>query len=150
MSRPKSDLSASLPLVTFRRAFGYDPDAASADTALLCPDPSLTVQSQKDETDINLIVERFGITGELPITRREAFPLDVDFDEILDYRQCMDAINRANASFASLPANVRSQFANDPVAFADFASLPEHLDQLRKWGLAPAAPPAPDVPAASS
>lgn len=125
----------------------YDADGLSAASALICEDPSLTIQSGKEDADINVIVKRFGITGELPVTARAAFPIDVDFDEILDYRTCMDALNRANASFASLPANVRSRFANDPVAFADFAIAPENLSQLREWGLAPPAPPSPPAPA---
>lgn len=135
------------PKLICRAPGQYDPDAASLESALTCKDPSLTIQSQKEESDINVIVSRFGITGELPVTSRVAFPVEVDFDEILDYRTCMDAINQANRSFASLPANVRTRFANDPVAFADFASQPENLDALRSWGLAPAAPPSPPAPA---
>lgn len=129
------------------RAAGlYDADAVSLDSGLRCEDPSLAIQSQKEEADINVIVERFGITGEVPVTSRVPFPVEVDLDEVLDYRTCMDALNRAQASFMSLPAKVRATFGNDPVAFAEYASDPQNLNKLREWGLAPKAPAEPSAP----
>lgn len=124
-----------------RAAFGYDADAVSAETALFCPEKTRTVQSQKAEADINTIVKRFGLTGELPVLKR--VPLMVDVDELLDYRQCMDMIVAGQRSFASLPAGVRSRFENDHVAFVEWAVKPENLEELRELGLAPPAPPAP-------
>lgn len=130
------------------RAAGlYDSDAVSDETALLCEDPSLAIQSQAEEADINVIVRRFGITGEIPISQRSPFPLEVDFDEVLDYRTAMDAMLRARRSFESLPAEVRSRFASDPVRFADWAVDPENLPELRKLGLAPPAAVEPEKPA---
>lgn len=126
----------------------YDADAASLDSGLACRDPSLAIQSQKDESDINTIVKNFGLTGELPVSQRVPFPYDVDFDEILDYRTLADQLMQAQRSFNSLPAVVRATFANDAVAFADFASDPKNLDQMRAWGLAPPAPE--PTPTASS
>lgn len=118
----------------------YDADAVSAATGLGDFGPSLAIESQKEEADINTIVRRFGLTGELPLTARVPFPLDFDCDEILDYRECADRILQAERSFMSLPASVRSNFNNDPIAFADYASDPQNLPKLREWGLAPPAP----------
>lgn len=126
--------------INARAAGFYDADAVSFDTGLLCKDPSLAIQSQAQDADINVIVERFKITGEVPVHQRHAFPIETDIDEVLDYRACMDAINAANRAFMDLPAKVRSTFSNDPIVFADFASDPKNLDQLREWGLAPPAP----------
>lgn len=130
--------------VQARAAGFYDADAASLDSGLACKDPSLTVQSQAKEADINTIVERFHLTGEIPLASRVPFPTDVDFDEILDFKTANDRLLQARDSFLSLPASVRSQFQNDPLAFADFATVPDNLPKLREWGLAPAAPPAPE------
>lgn len=120
----------------------YDTNAVSDASALRCDDPSLTQQNQKDEADINTIVARFNLTGELPLSARHYFPF-FDCDEVLDYRMCADRLIEAEKSFMSLPASVRTTFENDAVAFADFASLPENLSKLREWGLAPPAPPEP-------
>lgn len=129
--------------ISCRAPGNYDVDVVSASTALRCEDESLAVQSEKDEADINRIVERFGLTGELPVTRRVPFPTGVDFDSELDFRQANDLLIAARESFMSLPARVRSQFENDPMEFADFAAAPENLPQLREWGLAPAEAPEP-------
>lgn len=122
----------------------YDVDEASLEDGLECLDKSLAIQSQRDESDINTIVKRFGLTGELPLSQR--IPLQVDIDELLDYRTCLDRVKAAQLSFASLPAAVRSTFNNDAGAFVDFAEKPENIGQLREWGLAPPAPvePGPD------
>lgn len=132
----------------FRAALSYDPDKASNDAALVCADPSLTVQASAEEADINTIVRRFGLTGEIPVSNRVPFPNDVSFDELLDYRTAWDRLIAAQRSFNSLPAQVRATFSHDPMAFADYAADPSNIDQLRTWGLAPpkAAEPPPPAP----
>lgn len=126
-----------------RAAGRYDPDPLSLGTGTANSDPSLTDQSQAVEADINTIVQRFKLTGEIPVSQRTPFPMDVDFDEIFDYQEAQHAILRARASFASLPAEVRTTFQNDALAFADFASDPKNLEKLQGWGLAPPSPPKP-------
>lgn len=134
----------TLALSSNPRAPGnYDADKASAEAVLACLDESRTIQSQAVEADINTIVKRFNITGEVPVTSRVPFPIEVDFDQPLDYRTLLDAQIRAAASFNSLPAQVRDTFGHDPLAFVDFATVPENLPKLREWGLAPPAPPEP-------
>lgn len=130
-------------MIEFRHAGGnYDVDKASVEAGLLCEDESKAVQSQRDDADINTIVRRFGLTGEIPVDKR--IPLDVDIDEVMDYKSALDFIIAADKSFMSLPAQVRSSFANNPAAFVEFAGDPQNLPQLREWGLAPAAAPEPD------
>lgn len=132
---------------------GFDSEereVASFASGLECLDKSRAIQSQREESDINEIVRRFGLSGELPVARR--VPLDVsDFsDGDMDYRESLDAVRAADLSFLSLPASVRESFGNDPARFVDFAVLPESLPQMRLWGLAPPAeaqPAEPDVPA---
>lgn len=127
----------------FLRADGnYDVDKVSDECGLLCADISLAVQSQADDADINTIVKRFGLTGELPLNKRVPLPSDL-FVDGLDYRECLEAVKAADASFMSLPAAVRSSFDNDPEAFVAFAENPDNLAKLREWGLAPAAAVAP-------
>jgi len=112
--------------------------------ALFCEDPSLAIQSQKAESDINQIVKNFGVTGRANAPVR--LPQYGDFDTVSDYRSALEAIRQAEDSFLALPSQVRSRFDQDPQAFASFALDPSNLAQLREWGLAPtplpAAPPA--------
>ncbi|WNK12423.1 MAG: internal scaffolding protein [Microvirus sp.] len=112
----------------------YDTNAASDESALHCLDDSLAVQSQKDESDINTIVRRFGLTGQLPTNVR--VPLDEEFVDVMDYRSALDAIRQADASFYRMPAGIRARFDNDPAAFVEFCSDSSNLDEMRKMGLA--------------
>lgn len=120
--------------VFWRSGFNYDRDAASNESGLECKDVSLTVQSQKDEADINTIVKRFGLTGQLPQNVPPP-PIDV-FVDVLDYRSCLDAIREADRAFLEMPAEVRARFQNDPAQFVDFCSNKDNLEEMRKLGLA--------------
>lgn len=113
---------------------------------LECVDPSLTVQADAQESDINFIVKRFGITGELP--RNLEYVTNVDLTEAPDtYHGAMSILMRAQDTFMELPASVRTKFDNDPGLFMDFASDPANIDALRDMGLAvPKVEPAPGAP----
>lgn len=112
----------------------YDRNEASKETALECKDESKTKQSFKEETDINEIVKRFGLTGQLPADGIRA-PTYGDFTEVIDFHTAMNAIAQARESFDKLPADVRTRFHNDPGAFVDFCSQPENGPELEKMGL---------------
>lgn len=120
---------------------GYDVDAESLATGLTCEDPSLAVQSEKDDADINVIVKRFGITGHLP--QGMVPPSFQDFTEVFDFRSAIEAVREAEGKFMQLPADVRSRFRNDPQEFVAFCSelTPDgsalkNLEEMRKLGLA--------------
>lgn len=98
-------------------------------------DPSLAIQSQKDEADINRIVRDFGVTGRVSAAVR--LPTYGDFDQVDDYRTALHAVREAEASFMTVPARIRAEFGHDPAAFADFCTQPANLPKLREWGLAP-------------
>lgn len=129
-----------------RAPYNFDPDSNSEENGLRCEDPSLTIQSQAEEADINVIVRRFGLTGALPQVQLP--PEFGDFTEVTDFRDAMDRVRAAEESFAALPAEIRARFAHDPAAFIDFATAKENLPELRKLGLAvpeaPASDPAPN------
>nr|QJB20280.1 MAG: internal scaffolding protein [Microvirus sp.] len=137
------------PVIPFIRSpYNYDRDSASSESGLLCEDVSLTVQSERDDCDINVIMERFGHGVPLPESLR--VPTYGDFTGVSDYRSALDLISEADESFMQLPADVRSRFQNDPARFVDFCSDPSNLDELRKLGLADAIhPPASQEPSQS-
>lgn len=105
---------------------------------LECKDPSLTQQSFKDEVDINVLLERFKVTGAVPQGIR--LPQYGDFSGVSDYRSALDAVNAARHSFMDLPAKIRDKFANDPQRFLEFCSDPKNADELISMGLATKSP----------
>jgi len=126
--------------VTRNAIFNYDRDAVSLATGLVCTSTSRTQQSSIEEADINTIVRRFGVTGQLPQGLR--MPSYGDFSGVWDYQTAQNALRSAQEAFNALPAEVRDLFSNDPGEFLEFASDPDNLPDLRDMGLAPPAPPA--------
>lgn len=113
----------------------YDVDIASDDSALRCEDESLTHQEFREESDINTIIDRFGI-GENPIEAHQ-WVTNIDIANAPDnYQDVMNQLNEARDQFMSLPAKVRSQFDNDPHRFVSFVSDPANGDEMVRLGLA--------------
>lgn len=116
-----------------RNPHNYDVDEASMASGLVCEDPSLAKQSFAEEADINTIVRRFGLTGQLPVGVRA--PTYGDFTGIDNYHEAANAIAAANEAFERMPAEVRARFENDPGKFVDFCSEPENAEEALKLGL---------------
>lgn len=119
----------------FRHGFEDDGDAWS----LKCGQAfdlaeKRTKDSFAEESDINTIVKRFGLTGQLPTDVRA--PVYGDFSEAMDFRECMAAVVAAQEAFDAMPADVRWRFGNSPAAFADFCVDPANGPELVKLGLA--------------
>ena len=119
--------------VVLRSMFNYDVDQASVESGLACQDPTLAQQQFRDECDINNILERFNVTGQLPVTPLE--PQFGDFSGIRDYQSALNAVMSAQDSFDQLPARVRERFANDPAAFVDFCLDESNRDEMKALGL---------------
>lgn len=116
------------------RAWGqYDPDEVSDATGLRCPDDGVTQQSFKDECDINVIVERFGLTGELP--NGIAMPVSGDFSGIVDFQSAMNVVRQAQEAFMELPGEIRARFANDPQRVLEFLNDASNRDEAIKLGI---------------
>lgn len=129
-----------------RTPWNYDTNAASDETALVCTEPTLAQQNTKDEADINVILERFGITGELPSNVK--VPLSGDFTEqVTDFQTAMNMVRASEESFMELPAKVRARFHNNPQELLEFLEDPENRDEAKKLGIVvDQAPPKPTEP----
>ncbi len=127
--------------VFLRTPYNYDTMQVSNETGLECLDESLAQQHARDETDINTIVRRFGLTGELPNGVRA--PQYGDFTEATDYHTAMNAVISANNAFMQLPADVRSRFNNDAGAFVDFCSDEKNRAEAQSLGLIVGSPSEP-------
>lgn len=133
-----------------RSAWNYDRDLVSAETSLVFEDESLTQQHMANDADINEIVRRFGITGQMPTGVR--LPTYGDFTGVGDYRTALEAVQAAQDEFMELPADLRARFNNDPQLYLDFAENPANQEEIYNLGLAtrpkPSSPPvdAPEAP----
>lgn len=126
----------------------FDRDQNSDLTALLCEDVSLAQQQFAEEADINTIVKRFGLTGELPTVPHP--PTYADFGDVMDFQSAQNAIIAATQGFMAFPAPLRAQFDNDPQRMIEFLSDPANRKEAESLGLvtkktpqADLAPPAP-------
>lgn len=121
------------PQVFLRTPYNYNTDQASQASGLACMDESRAKQSFKEECDINTIVERFGITYQMPAGIE--MPNNQDFSEVEDFHTAMNAIAKSREAFEKLPADLRYRFHNNPAEFVDFCSDDNNRTEAEKWGL---------------
>lgn len=112
----------------------YPADQVSLETGVACTkEEDMTQQSFKEESDINEIVRRFGLTGQMPADFRA--PQSGDFTGIYDFQSAMNAVRQAQESFDSLPANIRAKFDNNPQKMMDFLLDEKNVAEARELGL---------------
>lgn len=119
-----------------RSSFNLDREANSLQAGLAIPDnedEQLTQQQFKDETDINVLLQRFAITGQMPQGVR--MPTYGDFTDVGNFQEALEALAGAQDAFMQMPAEVRDRFANDPGRFVDFCSNPNNAEEARRYGL---------------
>lgn len=110
----------------------YDAKAVSEANRIVNEEDSLTIQSGKDDADINVIVKRMGV-GVMPIGNMR-IPMVGDFSHITDFRSVIELADNARAAFLQLPADLRQEFGNDPVRFMAEVDNPEFMQELEKRG----------------
>jgi len=120
-----------------RSARNYDRDSVSLLNAM--PDdqdrwPSRTVQSERDNCDINVIMKRFGVTKQMPSVTR--VPSYGDYSGVSDFHSAMTAVRVAEETFMELPAAVREEFNNSPQKYLQFCSDPKNQEKMIELGIA--------------
>lgn len=120
--------------VFVRSALNYDADAVSVETGLFTPDDEVRAdQSFAEEADINTIVRRFGLTGELPAAPK--LELYGDFTGVRDFHSALNMVVGAQAAFMEMPADVRARFANDPGQVLLFLADEKNREEAVRLGL---------------
>jgi hypothetical protein len=119
--------------VFLRTEYNYNTNKASKESGIDTGTETKVKASFKEECDINVIVRRFGVTGQLPNNIRT--PTYGDFTNIPTFHEAMNACRGAEESFMKLRSDIRAKFGNDPGAFVEYCSDPENREQLKKWGL---------------
>lgn len=126
-----------------------DRDAAiAASVATVNTEEAVTVQAFGEEADINVMMRRFGVTGQL--ATRAGTPMYGDFTSAPDFRAALDLVNDAREQFLSLPPLVRERFKNDPAELLGFVSNEKNFDEAVRLGLVPAKAPVPAKPSSSA
>ena len=103
--------------------------------------PSLTVQDEKEETDINYIVNKYAdghkgiLTLDLGDSSQYAYLRFGDATLPGDYSTALELVSGVREEFYSLPAKVRAKFGHDPMNFIDQLNDPETLKYLQREGL---------------
>lgn len=119
----------------------YDPVEEHDHCGIEFTMPSLTVQDEKDETDINYIVNKYadgqkGIaTLDLGDSSQYAFLQFGDATLPGDYSTALELVSGVREEFYSLPAYVRAEFGHDPMNFINRLNDPATLEYLRQQGL---------------
>lgn len=121
----------------------YDMDAASLASGLDCGPETRTQQQFQEECDINTIVRRFGLTGQMPTDLR--MPQSGDFSEMVsDYHTAANMLLEAEQEFLRLPGEVRARFQHDPGELIAFLDNVENRAEAIELGLIPKPAPAPE------
>lgn len=124
--------------VFYRSANNYDMSAASDESGLACLDDSLTKQSDKEDADMNVILERFARSGSDISAlggNLNSRPQYGDFTQITDYHSSLLTVVRGQQMFAELPAQLRARFNNSPEDLLDFLADPVNRAEAEKLGL---------------
>jgi hypothetical protein len=109
-----------------RTAYNYDRDEVSKNTALVCEDETLAQQNFKDETDLNIMIRKYGVLPVNEVNWKE-------FDATVipkDYQALQNMLLEADQAFMSLPAEVRKAADNDPTKF--LAMVESQQAEIRK------------------
>lgn len=119
----------------------YDPVEEHDHCGIEFTMPSLTVQDEKEDTDINYIVNKYadgqkGIaTLDLGDSSQYAFLQFGDATLPGDYSTALELVSGVREEFYSLPAYVRAKFGHDPMNFINQLNNPETLEYLQREGL---------------
>lgn len=100
-------------------------------------EPSLTVQSARDESMVQNILHRFVATGDLGYFGggAPAKPFFGDFSETPDFQTAMTMQAQASEYFDGLPSNMRLQFGNDFRNFIKFIGDANNNEKAIEMGL---------------
>lgn len=119
----------------------YDPVEEHDHCGIEFTMPSLTVQDEKEETDINYIVNKYadgqkGIaTLDLGDSSQYAYLQFGDATLPGDYSTALELVSGVREEFYSLPAYVRAKFGHDPMNFISQLNNPETIEYLQQEGL---------------
>jgi phage internal scaffolding protein len=106
---------------------------------IIFTEPSMTDQSQYQESDINYIVKKYadGRTGITTLDLGADAGVLQYGDTLLpgDYDTALDLINAVSDEFYQLPAQIRAEFNHNPKELINALADPRQRDRLLSLGL---------------
>lgn len=126
---------------------------------IIFKEPTMTIQSEKDNCDINVIMNRYATCGTpLPYRTDGVEPVYADVSELGDYMENYQRCKQAEEMFNSLPSALRKELDNNPANLLPFIQDEKNKERCYEYGLLnkpvvkvpQIAPVAPSVPSGDS
>lgn len=102
--------------------------------------PTMTKQAFREECDINRIMARYELTGQIEHVNRKQ-PIYGDFSQFADYQTMLGKVNQASEAFEALPSELRKELKYDPQNLFSWIQDPANKDKAIKYGLMQSPPP---------
>jgi phage internal scaffolding protein len=98
--------------------------------------PSRTVQSDREGTDLKLLLEKYMDTGVVPVFNVPSVPpIDGDFSDVPDFQTMQDMLVDIQEQFDSMPSKIREKFANNPMNMVQFLQDENNVEEAIALGL---------------
>lgn len=94
---------------------------------------SIVKKEFKDQTDINYMLKRFKVTGQIPVNKN--MPQYGDVSGLKSFHDAYEVVQQAYDTFDTLPSQIRKKFDNDPLSIIDFLDNPANLEESYDLGL---------------
>lgn len=99
-------------------------------------EPTMTIQSEKDNCDINVIMNRYATCGTpLPYRTDGVQPVYADVSELGDYMENYQRCKQAEEMFNALPSALRKELDNNPANLLPFIQNEANRERCVEYGL---------------
>lgn len=96
----------------------------------------MTIQSEKDNCDINVIMNRYATCGTpLPYRTDGVQPVYADVSELGDYMENYQRCKQAEEMFNALPSALRKELDNNPANLLAFIQDDANRERCVEYGL---------------
>lgn len=103
---------------------------------IIFKEPTMTVQSEKDNCDINVIMNRYATCGTpLPYRTDGLQPVYADVSELGDYMENFQRCKQAEELFNALPSALRKELDNNPANLLAFIQDEANRERCVEYGL---------------
>lgn len=103
---------------------------------IIFKEPTMTIQSEKDNCDINVIMNRYATCGTpLPYRTDGVQPVYADVSELGDYMENFQRCKQAEEMFNNLPSALRKELDNNPANLLPFIQDEKNKERCYEYGL---------------
>ena len=103
---------------------------------IIFKEPTMTIQSEKDNCDINIIMNRYATCGTpLPVRSDGVEPMFADVSELGDYMENFNRCKQAEEMFNALPSALRKELDNNPANLLPFIQDEKNKERCYEYGL---------------